>query len=240
MKPQNAFSRKAVFFKGVQDGVPLIGGYVSVAISFGLISIQTGLSPWAAIAISIFVYAGGSQFLLVGLLAAGAPAWLLVILSLLINARHMVYGPNIAPWITSSRWWPLLMHGLTDQVFAISLARLPTLPDHERLIWFTGLMLTAWFSWVGGTLLGAYSGEELLLRWPMISDISAFALPALFLVLIAPMVTSLRWLLALSLTAVIAMVLASTTVKNFAVPISAVLGAASFYSLKFLNTKPKG
>ncbi|MFP3979019.1 hypothetical protein [Marinobacter sp. KMM 10035] len=37
--------------------------------------------------------------------------------------------PNLAPWLTGNRWWFWLMHGLTDQVFALAHTRLAALLD---------------------------------------------------------------------------------------------------------------
>lgn len=220
------------FFAGVRQALPLAGGYIPIAISFGLIAVQAGFSSWEAVIVSTLIYAGGSQFLFVGMIVAGAPLWLVVVLTLLINARHVVYGPNIAPWLTSGRWWPWLMHGLTDQVFAIAHNRLRQLPDRERQGWFAGLMLLAWASWIGGTAIGAFSGQQLISHWPLLGEVSAFALPALFLALLAPLVTSYLWFTVLSLTTLTAIVLTWVGVTNFAVPLSALLGALCFYAMK--------
>ncbi len=67
------------------------------------------------------------------MVASGAPLWLVLVMTLLINARHVVYGPNIAPYLSNSRWWPVLMHGLTDQIFALAHTRLPQLA--EKMEW---------------------------------------------------------------------------------------------------------
>ena len=69
---------------GVRDATPLLGGYIPVAISFGLIANQAGFSSWEAIIISLVIYAGASQFLFVGMVASGAPLWLVVVMTLLI------------------------------------------------------------------------------------------------------------------------------------------------------------
>ena len=129
--------------QGVREAIPLLGGYIPVALSFGLVATQAGFTTWEAAAISALIYAGASQFLFVGMIAAGAPLWLVVAMTLLINVRHVVYGPNLAALLPSSRHWPWLMHGLTDQVFALALTRLPQLPEVKRFSWFVGASLLA-------------------------------------------------------------------------------------------------
>lgn len=227
------YGNHSPFYSGVRQALPLVGGYIPIAISFGLIAVQAGFQPWEAVLVSTLIYAGGSQFLFVGMVATGAPLWLVVTLSLLVNARHVVYGPNLAPWLTSSRWWPWLAHGLTDQVFAIAHNRFPQMPTQERLGWFAGMMLAAWASWIGGTAIGAFSGAQLISQWPLLGEVSAFALPALFLVLLAPLATSRLWLITLSITSAAAVSLTLLGIKNFAVPLSALLGALCFYTMQY-------
>lgn len=214
------------WLQGLTDAAPLLGGYIPVAMSFGLVAHQAGFTSLEATLISLLIYAGASQFLFVGMVAAGSPLWLVLGMTLLVNARHLVYAPNLSPWLTHSRWWPLLMHGLTDQIFALALSRLPNMPAAQRLPWFSSAMLLAWGAWVGGTALGAVAGQELALRWPLFNEVLPFALPALFLVLLAPRFTSYLWGAALSLSTLLALALTASGLANIAVPLAAFLGAA--------------
>lgn len=233
MSLQAATSPVRPWLSGMREAIPLLGGYVPVAISFGLIATQAGLNAWEAVIISTIFYAGASQFLFVGMIAAGSPLWLVVAMTLLINLRHVVYAPNLAPWLTSSRWWGWLMHTLTDQVFALAHARLPQLPKAQRLGWFTGAALLAWAIWVGGTALGALAGGELVARWALMGEILPFALPTLFLVLVAPRFTSRRWSLALSVTIASSLLLTLLGLTNVAIPLAAVCGMLCFQFVKF-------
>lgn len=220
------------WWSGAHEATPLLGGYIPVAISFGMVAVQAGFSVWQSILISTLIYAGASQFLFVAMVAAGAPWGLVVVMTLLINARHVVYGPSIAPWLPKSRWWPFLSHGLTDQIFALALSRLPQLPAEQRLGWYSGAMLLAWFSWVAGTAAGAIAGEELSRHWPLLGEIMPFALPALFLVLLAPRFTSRTWSIALGATIAVAMLLTLYGFTNASIPLAAASGALCFYLAK--------
>ncbi len=214
---------------GIKDALPLMGGYVSVAVSFGVIALQSGFSVFETIAISVLIYAGASQFLFVAMVASGAPIWLVITLTLLINARHLVYGPNLAPHLTKSPWWIVLLHGLTDQIYAIADTRLPQLTQQQRLPWFTGASLIAWLSWIGGTALGAIMGGQLISQWPLLGSVLPFALPALFLVLLAPRFNSWAWSVTLIVATLIALTLKLTGFANAAIPVAAVCATALFY-----------
>ena len=231
----NANSEASVWkpwIAGATDALSLMGGYISVAISFGVIALQSGFSVWETIAISVFIYAGASQFLFVAMVASGAPLWLVVVMTLLINARHVVYGPNIAPYLTKSPWWIALLHGLTDQIFALAHTRLPQLAPSERLGWFAGAALLAWFSWIGGTALGAIAGAELIAQWPLLGEVLPFALPALFLVLLAPKFNTLLWAISLAGTSVVALILKLVGYPNAAIPLAALCGALLYYGVR--------
>lgn len=60
--------------KGAREAIPLLGGYIPVSLSFGLVATQAGFTTWEAAAISLLIYAGASQFLFVGMIAAGFAA----------------------------------------------------------------------------------------------------------------------------------------------------------------------
>jgi len=227
----NPSLQKGGWKRGVIDGLPLLGGYIPVAISFGVIAVQAGFSTLEATLISAFIYAGASQFLLVAMVASGSPLWLAVCMTLLVNVRHVVYAPNIVPYLPQSRAWPYLMHGLTDQIFALAHTRLPTMKEAEKVGWFTGLSLVAWFSWIIGTAIGGIAGDALTQKWPILDSVMPFALPALFLVLLAPKFSDRTWATALLVTITMALFIAQSAFKNAAIPLAAMAGALAFYCL---------
>ena len=224
-------SSKSGLKQGVIDGLPLLGGYIPVAISFGVIAVQAGFSTLEATLISIFIYAGASQFLLIAMVASGAPLWLAVCMTLLVNVRHVVYAPNLVPYLPQSKAWPYLMHGLTDQIFALAHTRLPLMDDAKKVDWFKGLSMVAWLSWIVGTALGGIAGDSLTQQWPILDSVMPFALPALFLVLLAPKFSSKLWSATLLVTMTAALFLALSAFKNAAIPLAALCGAITFYLL---------
>lgn len=230
-KAMSTTAMRSGLIQGVIDGLPLLGGYIPVAISFGVIAVQAGFSTLEATLISVFIYAGASQFLLVAMVAAGSSLWLAVCMTLLVNVRHVVYAPNLVPYLPQSKAWPFLMHGLTDQIFALAHARLPILEDSRKVDWFKGVSMVAWLSWILGTALGGIAGESLTQQWPVLDSVMPFALPALFLVLLAPKFSSKLWSTTLLVTIAAALVIALGSFKNAAIPFAALCGALTFYVL---------
>lgn len=79
---------KHAFSRGLLDSLSIGLGYVPVAISFGLAAVYADISPWVAVLVSVLVYAGASQFILVSLVASGSAALSIVGIVLLMNLRH--------------------------------------------------------------------------------------------------------------------------------------------------------
>jgi 4-azaleucine resistance transporter AzlC len=178
--------------KGLLDSLPIVIGYLPIAFSFGLSATQAGLSAGLAVAISALVFAGGSQFVLLGMMTAGGGLLGIVGTVLLMNGRHLLYGRTIAEHLPIGRTTlprPLLAFGLTDEVFATAIGKIHAIAPFSRPHWLLGLQTGAYLAWVGGTVLGALTGAEVARRLPLIVDMLSFVLPALFLSLLL----SLDW-----------------------------------------------
>lgn len=185
MRPHRAIGR------GLIASLPVVVGYVPVAISFGIAALAAGLAPLVVVLTSVLVYAGASQFVLIALLAAAAPLWVGVPAVLLMNARHLFYGPPVQAQLACAapRRLPLTLwaFGLTDEVFATALGRLESVPAAEREFWYLGMQLGAYAAWVGGTILGVSLSTYLQDPPVFVREAFAFVLPALFMALLLEM-----------------------------------------------------
>ncbi len=201
----------SAYRRGLRDSASIALGYVPVAISFGLAAVHAGLSPWVAVLVSLVVYAGASQFILISLLLAGAAYPSILGIVLVMNLRHVFYGPSLMGFFTGPRTVSslFLAPGLTDEVFAASAAGIARQPPLEQESWYCGLQLGSYLSWVLGTAVGAYFASDLLGQSPVLEKTLGFVLPALFFALLleirrsAPMAV----LLAAALGALLAMTL---------------------------------
>ncbi|RTZ47899.1 branched-chain amino acid ABC transporter permease [Candidimonas sp. SYP-B2681] len=175
------------FFRGFTDSISIAVGYIPVAISFGLAAVYADLSPWLAVLVSLLVYAGASQFILISLVASGTAAFSVVGIVLLMNLRHLFYGPAVLSSLApSKRSVPVLFlaAGLTDEVFATSISRMAKQPPEERESWYLGLQLGAYLAWVGGTAIGAFFGHDWVRDSEILMQTLGFVLPALFFALL--------------------------------------------------------
>ena len=72
-------TRRKEFTGGLRNILPLLLGSIPFAIIYGALAVTSGLSPAAAAAMSALVYAGSAQFVAVGMVAAGAIPWIIVL-----------------------------------------------------------------------------------------------------------------------------------------------------------------
>ncbi len=175
------------FQQGLRDSLPIGAGYLPIGFTFGVVAIQAGLSIWQAFLVSALMFAGASQFVFVALVSTGAAGWTLVSAVLLMNMRHLFYGPSLLSTLALAR--PrvprcLLAFGLTDEVFATAAARSGGWDQEGRDIRLLGLEAGAYSAWVGGTVLGTVTGEQLLSRSDFMKNSMEFVLPALFCALL--------------------------------------------------------
>jgi 4-azaleucine resistance transporter AzlC len=130
---------------------------------YGLSARDAGFSPIEAMAMSTLVFAGAAQFAAVGYVASGL-AWPgVVLLTALLNARHLLYSAALAPWLreTPRARRALMAHLLTDEAFALSIAHFERLgrPD-ERGYWIAAIAST-FIPWNLATLAGVTVGSQI-------------------------------------------------------------------------------
>jgi 4-azaleucine resistance transporter AzlC len=163
-----------IFFRGLLDSSAIALGYFPVSFSFGMVAVQNNLPPVAAILVSVLIFAGASQFILVSLLAVDAGAISIVVAVLSMNLRHLFYGTSIAAKLKNSKKnlpLPFLAFGLTDEVYAIAIEGIERQDRSTKEKWYFGLQSGAYFSWVIGTLFGVLLGKSLGNQNSIINDV---------------------------------------------------------------------
>ncbi|WXL24225.1 AzlC family ABC transporter permease [Ectopseudomonas mendocina] len=218
--------RIRAFGSGLTDSLSVAAGYLPIAFSFGVAAIQAGLPAAIAILASVIVYAGASQFLLISLLASGAGIWTALPTVMLMNARHVLYGPALIPGLSAPPQLrsPLQAFGLTDEVFATAMSKLPSINEADREHWLLGLQIGAYASWVGGTIVGVLLVAEVG-NWPVsVREGLSFVLPALFFALLLETGVR-RWMLPILAAALTAAVLGLFIANYNALVVAILVGA---------------
>lgn len=101
-------------------------GYIVLGMAFGMLLVSKGYSVFYAFLMSTFIYAGSMQFVTIQLLTSGASLISSAIMTLLINARHMVYGLSmIRKFENMGVFKPYMIFSLTDETYSLLVAKVP-------------------------------------------------------------------------------------------------------------------
>ena len=163
----------------LRSSLPVMFGYLPLGAAFGVLFSELGYHWLWATAMSVFIFAGAAQFLVVGLLANQASLTEMAVAILLLNSRHIFYGLSVMSHVKNTGWRRLYqIFGLTDETF--SLITSTVLPKGINPAQFQ-IRITAINQcyWILGSTIGAWLGSQLSFS----TDGIAFVLPALFMVL---------------------------------------------------------
>lgn len=130
---------------------------------YGLAARDAGFSPIEAMAMSTFVFAGAAQFAAVGYVASGL-AWPgVILLTALLNARHLLYSAALAPWLrdTPRPRRALMAHLLTDEAFALSIAHFERLGRADQRGYWIAAIGSTFIPWNLATLGGVTVGAQI-------------------------------------------------------------------------------
>lgn len=173
---------KSDFFRGVRHGIPIALGYLSVSFGFGIMAVRAGLSPLAAVMISVTNLTSAGQAAGVSVIAAGGTLIEMAATQFIINIRYSLMGISLSQKLDHRFSIPHRMavaFGITDEIFAVSSAQ----PHELSPAYMYGIISAAFLGWSSGTLFGALAGQ--VLPQPL-TDAMGLVLYGMFLAIIIP------------------------------------------------------
>ena len=173
-------SMKQILKRVFPQTIPVMAGYISLGIAFGLLLQSIGYGPIWAFFMSLFIYAGSAQFPAVELLAAGATIAQVALLTFLLNFRHLFYGLSMIEKYRGTGIKKLyLIFGLTDETYAL-LTGYKTPKGISDGNYYLAVTLMNHMYWIIGCVLGSLAGSVI----PFDTTGIDFAMTALFAVLV--------------------------------------------------------
>lgn len=168
--PDGAGVSRAGLLAGVREGIPFAIAGGLLAVSFGVVAQDAGLSQWAAIVMSTIVFAGSAQFAAIAIVGGGGAVGAAIVAAALMNSRFLAMSIALAPSLPGGPLWRALQGQTTvDASWAIA-SRGDGTFDRALLFGSTSVQYVAW---VAGTVLGAFGGSAL-------GDTSRFGLDAVY------------------------------------------------------------
>ncbi|MDL4842721.1 AzlC family ABC transporter permease [Aquibacillus rhizosphaerae] len=185
---ENATSTKLIQAqRGIATGIPIMLGYLPIAIAYGVLAKQSGLTIAEVTLMSILVYAGAAQFMGANLIAVGTGAIEIIIATFVLNFRHFVMSLSFMNRLRGFglKWKVPLSLGLTDESFSVASLHGEKAKQENGTYFYAALMLTAYLSWISGSFLGALLGDVMP---QSLSQSMGIALYAMFIGLLIPSV----------------------------------------------------
>ena len=148
------------FSRGFRCGIPIALGYLSVSFGFGIVAVNKGLSPLAALLISLTNLTSAGQVAGLEVIVTGGTLMEMALTQLTINLRYFLMSLSLSQRLSPAFSLPhrlLASFGITDEIFGVS-------SSEKGLVtpsYMYGLILLPVIGWSLGTILGALAGNLL-------------------------------------------------------------------------------
>lgn len=181
------------FRRGLEGGVPIGLGYLSISFTFGIMAVSYGFDWWQAVLISMTTLTSAGQLASIGVMTVPGQYLELLISQLTINVRYSFMSLSLsqktAPAFSGVKRW-LLGFFMTDEIFAVASAE-----KEVSTKFFLGLSVMPYFGWALGTLLGSILGSVLP---AVVLNALCLAIYGMFIAIVAPVARKSRAVLAVA------------------------------------------
>jgi len=170
-----------IFLKGIIDVSPLMIPVVPFGLIFGILAIDIGFSPLATMGMSLIIFGGASQIVLLQLFSGGASSLVIISSVGAVNSRHLLYGAVVSEHVSDLKliWKIIISYFLIDQAFARSNEYFKKNNDKNKYFHLIGGGVTCWVIWQTTTFLGIILGSAIPEKLGL-----SFAVPLTFLALL--------------------------------------------------------
>ena len=231
-------SRFRTALLGARDTIPMLIGALPFGIIFGTLAVSSGLSAGATLAMSALVFAGSAQFIAISLIASGTGLVVILLTTLIVNLRHMLYSASMLPYVRHlpQRWRVPLAFWLTDESYAVvhRYYQDTSVPLAGKQWYFLGSCVAMYSNWFACTLIGVLLGNALpgMAGWGL-----DFAMVATFIGIVVPLLRT-RPLLVAALVAAVVAVAANGLPYKLGLMLAALLGVIAGVVAERLQPKP--
>lgn len=214
--------------------IPVLLGYVSIGIAFGLLFQKAGYHAGWAFLMSLIVYAGAMQFISVSFFSGGISLLGVALMTLVVNVRHIFYGLSFLEKFADMGWKKWYMaFALSDETYSLLCsAEIPEdiNPHHFYLV--VAMMDQSY--WLIGSVIGSVAGSLLTFDTTGMD----FAMTALFIVIFLDQWQrySTHWpaLIGLSCTVVALLIFGA---ENLAIPAMFLISLVLLLSRRWIEPK---
>lgn len=142
--------------RAIKDALPVMAGYFPIAMTYGILAGAAGIDGLDGVLVSVFVYAGASQFMAVGMYGAGVSMVGIISAVFLMNFRHFIMSASLKAKLkeTKKKHYPVIGFFLTDETYSVISMR----EDVDKPSYLITLEILCYSAWVLGTVAGYLFG----------------------------------------------------------------------------------
>lgn len=161
---------KTAFREALRASAPAMPGIFAWGLVAGMAMMQSGLSLWQALGMTLVVFAGSAQLAALPLMAANAPAMVVFLTGLVVNLRFVIFAASVGPHFAHLPWRQRLWYGYLNS--DIMMGYFPQrFPGHTlgqtsgKVGYFSGVSYLNWLSWQSGSVLGILLASQVPPAW---------------------------------------------------------------------------
>jgi 4-azaleucine resistance transporter AzlC len=151
-----------ILINGIKDVSPLMIPVVPFGVIYGVMGMEIGLSSYMTFGMSIIIFGGASQIVLLQLFSGGATSLISITSVGAVNSRHLLYGAVFSEYLSHLKitWKIILSYVLIDQAFAVSnIYFKKNKRNKDKHYHLLGSGFTCWTIWQVSTILGIVLGS---------------------------------------------------------------------------------
>ena len=144
----NTYSEKKAFQAAFPVTLPVLTGFACLGLAYGVLMQTKGYGPLWATLMSAVAFGGSMQFVAITLLTTVFDPLQALLLSVMVNARHIFYGLSLlGKYQGVGKLRAFLIYTLCDETFSlVSTVEPPTHVEKKRFYFWISLSLFKCFN----------------------------------------------------------------------------------------------
>ncbi len=145
---------KQAFIKSI----PIMCSYLFVSMAYGIMMEEAGFHWYYSLLISLTVYTGAFQFVLITFLSSGASFLTIAVTALLMNSRQTFYSLTFVDEFRGmGKKLPYMIHTMTDETYAVNCSLLQEEKNRKDIMFWVAFFSRCY--WMIGAVLGGILGQ---------------------------------------------------------------------------------
>lgn len=171
-------NKKELFIKSFIASLPILCSYLFVSMAYGMMMEEAGFGWYVSLLISMTVYTGAFQFVLITFLSSGASLLTIGMTALLMNSRQTFYSLSFVEEFKSMGRRKLYMiHTMTDETYAVNCSLELQGKDKQQAMFWVAFLSRCY--WMIGAVIGGVMGQLI----PFELEGIDFCMTALFVII---------------------------------------------------------